>query len=220
MDEAFGFYYPGDLEALERAGAQLIRFSPVEDPDLPDVDGIFIGGGFPEVRMEALEANASMRGALHDYVEAGGPVYAECGGLMYLSRSLTWKGKSCKMVGVVPGDAVMHERPQGRGYVRLRETERFPWSEAGSAATQIPAHEFHYSRLENLAPNQTYAFEVLRGTGINGAFDGIVYKNMLANYTHLRDVQGYRWTRRFIEHVRRTKAAEWRRFGWQADRPG
>ncbi len=200
MDESFGFYYPGDLESLELEGAELVPFSPIRDGRLPDVDGIFIGGGFPEVRMQELEANTSMR---REYVEEGRPLYAECGGLMYLSRSLTWGEKRCQMVGIVRADAVMYERPQGRGYVRLRETGNFPWGGADGREIEIPAHEFHYSRLENLAPDPIYAFEVVRGTGIDGTHDGILYKNMLANYTHLRDVLGYRWTRKYLSHVRR-----------------
>jgi len=203
MDEAFGFYYPGDLEALERGGAQLVFFSPLRDPGLPSVDGLFIGGGFPEVCMEALEANAAMRQAVRDYVEAGRPMYAECGGLMYLARSLSWQGRVCGMVGVIPADVVMYERPQGRGYVRLRETAACPWGGSRESGREIAAHEFHYSRLENLSPGQTFAFEMVRGAGIDGTHDGIVYKNLLAGYAHLRDVAGHHWTERFLDHVRR-----------------
>jgi cobyrinic acid a,c-diamide synthase len=203
MDEAFGFYYAGDLEAFEREGAELVPFSPITDAQLPRVDGIFIGGGFPEMRMQELENNIVLRQALREYVESGRPLYAECGGLMYLARSLTWETKTCKMVGVVPGDAIMYRRPQGRGYVRLRETEQFPWPGLGISGTDLAAHEFHYSRLENLTPDQTYAYRVLRGAGIDGQHDGIVYKNMLASYAHMRDVEGYRWVRRFLDYVRR-----------------
>jgi cobyrinic acid a,c-diamide synthase len=106
------------------------------------------------------------------------------------------------MVGIVPADTVMYERPQGRGYVRLRHSGQFPWPAAEGEGQDIPAHEFHYSRLENLAPDQTYAFEVQRGTGIDGTRDGLVYKNMLASYTHLRHVRSYPWTRMFLDHVR------------------
>ncbi len=202
MDEAFGFYYPGDLEALERRGAQLLAFSPVRDQVLPMVDGIFIGGGFPETRMHELEANAAMRDAIRDYVESGKPLYAECGGLMYLARSLTWGDKCCKMAGVIPADAVMHERPQGRGYVRLREREALNWRDEGTPTLEVTAHEFHYSRLENLPEGQMFAFDVIRGTGIDGRHDGLRYKNMLANYTHLRNVDAYPWVDKFIRQVR------------------
>ena len=201
QDEAFGFYYPGDLEALRRAGAELVPFDTLRDARLPDVDGLFIGGGFPETRMGELEANTPMREAVAAFIEAGGPAYAECGGLMYLARSLAWHGKVCKMAGVIPADVVMCERPQGRGYVRLSETGESPWPTPQDGPAEIAAHEFHYSRLENVAPDVRYAYRVLRGHGIDGSRDGLVHKNLLASYTHLRDAGGNHWTRRFVAHV-------------------
>jgi cobyrinic acid a,c-diamide synthase len=200
-DRAFGFYYPDDLQALEAEGVELVPFDTLGDQRLPEVDGLFLGGGFPEIAMQELEANSALREQIRQFIEQGGPVYAECGGLMYLSRSITWKGNNCKMVGVIPGDTVMHERPQGRGYVRLRETGNGPWPAAGEE-TEIPAHEFHYSSLENLSGDITYAYEVLRGVGVDGKHDGILYKNMLANYTHMRAVGDNHWTSRFLAHVR------------------
>jgi cobyrinic acid a,c-diamide synthase len=210
-DRAFGFYYPGDLEKMARAGAELVPFDALEDPGLPEVDGLFIGGGFPETAMEALEANAAMRRAIREFIENGGPVYAECGGLMYLARSLTWKGKSCKMVGVIQGDAVMYSKPKGRGYVRLLGTGASPWPADRGVAREIPGHEFHYSAIEGLGADTVYAYEVKRGSGIDGVHDGIVYKNLLASYAHLRDVGGNDWTRRFIGHVAHCKADHARR---------
>ncbi len=202
-DRAFRFYYPGDLEAMEQDGAVLIPFDTLNDSLLPEVDGLFLGGGFPEVVASELEANLSLREQLYQFIEDGGPVYAECGGLMYLARTLTWKDKTCKMVGAIPGDAVMYDRPQGRGYVRLRETGAAPWPVEVGERPEIPAHEFHYSALENLPEETSYAYDVLRGTGVDGKHDGIIYKNVLANYTHLRDAEGNHWTRRFLAHVRR-----------------
>jgi cobyrinic acid a,c-diamide synthase len=204
-DRAFGFYYPDDLQAMEAEGAVLVPFDTLRDERLPEVDGLFLGGGFPEIAMQELEANSALREQIRQFIEEGGPVYAECGGLMYLARSLTWRGNSCKMVGVIPGEAVMHERPQGRGYVRLRETGNGPWPESAGEEREIPAHEFHYSSLENLSGDITYAYEVLRGVGVDGRHDGIVYKNMLANYTHMRAVGDNHWTRRFLAHVRNTR---------------
>jgi cobyrinic acid a,c-diamide synthase len=201
QDEAFGFYYPGDLAALRRAGAELVPFDTLHDRRLPEVDGLFIGGGFPEARMEELEANRPMREAVAAFIEAGGPAYAECGGLMYLARSLAWHGKVCKMAGVIPADVVMCERPQGRGYVRLGETGESPWPALGGESAEIAAHEFHYSRLEDVEPGLRYAYRVLRGHGVDGSRDGIVHKNLLASYTHLRDAGGNHWTRRFVAHV-------------------
>jgi len=200
-DEAFGFYYAGDFESLEASGAELVFFDTLSDRKLPEVDGLFIGGGFPETQMQALERNEDMRRQIASFIENGGPVYAECGGLMYLCRTLTWNGKVCKMAGVIPADAVMHERPQGRGYIRLRETGASPWPTAGRGV-EVAAHEFHYSTLENVDGPLTFGYDVLRGQGIDGKHDGIVHKHLLASYAHLRDVEGNHWTERFVAHVR------------------
>lgn len=206
-DAAFAFYYPGDLDALRRHGAELVPFDTLKDPHLPEVDALFIGGGFPEVHMQALEANRSLRADIRQAIESGLPVYAECGGLMYLSRSLRWKGAQCEMVGAIPGDTVMHDRPQGRGYVKLRETGKSPWPQAAGAAVEIRAHEFHYSTLENVAEDLDYAYDVTRGTGIDGQHDGIVHRNVLACYTHMRDVGSNHWTARFVDFIRRQRNA-------------
>jgi cobyrinic acid a,c-diamide synthase len=202
-DAAFGFYYPGDLDALQAAGAELLSFDALHAKHLPEVDGVFIGGGFPETHMEALAANTSLRRELHDAIEDGLPAYAECGGLMYLARGIEWNGRAAPMVGVIPADIVMHSRPVGRGYVHLRETGRGPWPRPPAPqAPLIHAHEFHYSSVENLAPGAEFAYDVERGHGIDGRHDGIVHKNLLASFAHLRDVAGNPWARRFVDFVR------------------
>ena len=206
-DEAFGFYYPGDLEAMTQAGATLVDIDTLRDAHLPDIDGLFIGGGFPESCMQQLHDNLTLRKAIRDAIEAGLPTYAECGGLMYLSRSLSWKGNCCDMVGAVAGDTVMHERPQGRGYVRLKTTAGHPWGEM-AAETPVSAHEFHYSALDKLEQPGNYAFRVLRGTGIDGKHDGYVYKNLLACYTHQRTTRSNRWTEHFLHFVAACKARQ------------
>ena len=207
-DAAFGFYYPGDLEALHAAGAELVSFDALHAEHLPKMDGVFIGGGFPETHMEALAANANLCRELHDAIEAGLPAYAECGGLMYLARGIEWNGRRAGMVGVIPADIVMHSRPVGRGYVHLRETGRSPWPQPGVQDSQpIRAHEFHYSSVENLAPGAEFAYDVERGHGIDGRHDGIVHKNLLASYAHLRDVAGNPWARRFVDFVRNCRHA-------------
>jgi cobyrinic acid a,c-diamide synthase len=205
MDRAFGFYYADDLEALERAGAEIVRVNTLGDARLAAIDGLVIGGGFPEMFMAELEANAPLRGDIRRAAEAGLPIYAECGGLMYLARSLTWHGRTRRMAGVIPGDVVMHDRPVGRGYVRLRETAAHPWPLAANA--EIRAHEFHYSSLEHLPPDLPYAYEVARGHGADGRRDGVVIGNVLASYTHLRSVGGNEWAQRFAAFVRRVRAA-------------
>ena len=203
-DSAFGFYYPGDLEALQAAGAELIFFDSLRDRYLPAVDGLFIGGGFPETHMTGLEANASLRADIRAAVLAGLPTYAECGGMMYLCRSLAWKGDTRRMVGAIEADVTMHARPQGRGYVRLKETGFGPWSK-GESPKEIPAHEFHHGALENLQPFPVFAYEVVRGHGIDGRHDGLVQGNLLASFSHQRDTDANHWAARFVAFVRRCK---------------
>ncbi len=203
-DEAFGFYYQSDLEAFTAAGASLVPFDTLHASKMPEVDGVFIGGGFPEASLDGLSANVGMLASVRDFVEAGGPLYAECGGLMYLARSLTWGEKQGKMAGVIPADVVMYPRPQGRGYVRLSETPDHPWP-GGPDSGMICAHEFHHSGLENLPDNVRFGYEVKRGHGIDGRNDGIVYKNMLASYAHLRDSASHHWVSRFLRHVSNCK---------------
>jgi len=200
-DRAFGFYYPDDLEALERAGAELLFFDTLRDTRLPRVDGLVIGGGFPEVFMRELEANAALRGEILAAVEAGMPAYAECGGLMYLARSLSWRGDTRRMVGAIAGDVVMHERPVGRGYVKLAPTAAHPWGGHSELHPEIPAHEFHYSSIDGLAPDTRFAYRVARGFGMDGKSDGIVVNNLLASYAHLRSAGNYDWAARFVGFV-------------------
>lgn len=207
-DAAFGFYYPDDLQALKRAGAELIFFDTLKDNKLPKVDGLFIGGGFPESFLPKLNANTAMRQSIHDAIEQGLPAYAECGGLMYLAKRINWKDESHEMVGILPADVQMHTKPQGRGYIRLKESELHPWpGDNESAEKEIVGHEFHYSGLENLDPSIKTVYKVLRGYGIDGLQDGLIYKNLLACYAHLRDTGQNHWTRRFVDFVRQHKQA-------------
>ena len=200
---AFCFYYPDDLISLEQAGAELIDIDNINDKKLPDIDGLFIGGGFPETHLQALEDNHSIREDIHQAIENGLPVYAECGGLMYLARSIKWKNQKNTMVGSIPGDIIMEEKPQGRGYVQLKETIGGLWP--SRTENIIAAHVFHYSRFKNLDKNARFAFEVVRGTGIDGKNDGYVYKNLLACYTHQRGTSKNRWTQRFVDFIRQLK---------------
>lgn len=125
-----------------------------------------------------------------------------------LARSLTWKDRRADMVGIIPGDIEMHERPQGRGYVRLQETDAMPWPPAEPAVDAIAGHEFHYSAFANLDPGARFAFRVQRGTGVDGRNDGFVYKNLLACYTHQRDTQRHHWAERFVRFVRAHKLSD------------
>ena len=197
-DGAFSFYYPDDLEEFERCGAELVFIDGLRDGVLPPVDALFIGGGFPETRAQALENNAALRNAVHDAVEDGMPAYAECGGLMYLARSISWNNARHRMCGVIKADAVMHPSPRGRGYVEFTETEAMPWpGAAGGRAYR--AHEFHYSSLVNADDLEPTAMRLARGEGIGGGRDGIVYKNLLATYLHRRTCAADRWPQRFVQ---------------------
>jgi cobyrinic acid a,c-diamide synthase len=198
QDRAFGFYYQEDLDTLRDQGVRLLPLDTLKDTRLPECDGLVLGGGFPEMFIEQLEANASLRADIRSAVEAGLPTYAECGGLMYLSKSLRWDGRQGEMVGVVPGDVVMGSRPVGRGYATLEETGQALWPARGQP---IPAHEFHYSHLENLPAGLKYAYRVLRGQGIDGSQDGFVHKNLLAAYCHRRGSGDAGWIAPFLSKV-------------------
>ncbi len=209
---AFGFYYPDDLQALQDAGAELIEIDPCHQTELPEIDALFIGGGFPETHMNELEANKQLRTSIKTAIDNGLPAYAECGGLMYLARSIQWNKETCQMVGCIDADIIMEKTPQGRGYVQLQETENSPWPQVGAQkhsqtdSNIINAHEFHYSRFKKVDKNVQFAFDVKRGTGIDGRSDGYVYKNLLANYAHQRDTWNNPWAQRFINFARNCKS--------------
>ncbi|HSM97847.1 MAG TPA: cobyrinate a,c-diamide synthase [Gallionella sp.] len=229
-DRAFGFYYADDLDALEAAGAELVPFDALRDARLPEVDALYIGGGFPETCAAELEANATLRVEIKQAIANGMPAYAECGGLMYLSRGIEYQGRTYQMVGAIPGDVKMHDKPIGRGYVHLKEDQAHPWPRpnvnplpnplpllpsplrGGGAGGEganvkgnsiIRAHEFHYSSLQNLPPDSCFAYHVERGYGIDGNRDGLVLHNLLASYTHLRTIGSCYWATRFVAFIRR-----------------
>ena len=201
-DRAFGFYYADDLEAFAAMGAELVPFNALVDGALPDVDGLFLGGGFPETQMAALSANTTLRAQIKQALENGMPCYAECGGLMYLCRSMAWGSQTYEMCDVVGADAVMCARPQGRGLVRYTTTPDHIWAPRQGVAT---AHEFHYARLENLDADTRFGRNLSRGHGIDGQRDGIVTGNLLAGFCHQRNSQGNPWVARFLEFVQRVK---------------
>ena len=201
-DRAFGFYYPDDLEAFAQAGARLVPFDTMKDPALPACDGLFLGGGFPEMFVDALAANTPLREDIRARIDAGLPTYAECGGLMYLARAIRNGADFGPMVGAIPADAVMHPRPQGRGYIKVSDTPDHPWAAPGQT---IAAHEFHYAQLDRLDDAPSFARKVLRGHGVDGAHDGIVTRNALAGFCHLRNTEADPWVARFVGFVRQNK---------------
>lgn len=197
-DTAFTFYYPENLAALQAAGAELIPFNTLKDSHLPPVNGLYIGGGFPEIFIKELEENGTLREDIRRAIEEGMPVYAECGGLIYLARSISWNETMGEMVGAIPCDIKMSKRPGGHGYVVLQETGKSPWHHF---ETEIRGHEFHYSQVVNL-DKVDFAYKVIRGNGIDGEHDGLIYKNVLASYTHLHSHGAPQWAEQFISFVK------------------
>ena len=198
-DSAFQFYYPENLEALEKRGASLVTINALQDTFLPELDGLYIGGGFPETHAEQLAANDQLRRELRSAIEDGLPVYAECGGLMYLGRSLEIKGNTYPMVQALPMDFQLEKKPQGHGYTELEVVKTNPFYPVG---TTLRGHEFHYSRVTrfDLGP-ESLTFAMKRGSGILDRKDGVCYKNILATYSHVHAVGTPEWAEGLIRRA-------------------
>ncbi len=194
-DGAFQFYYPENLEALTESGAELSFFSS-DSSSLPqDIDGLYIGGGFPETHLERLANNRSLRTQVLEAIEKGMPVYAECGGLMFLGRSITYNERTYPMVGALPVDLVMCRKPQGHGYTVGKVVGENPYYVPGE---WIKGHEFHYSKVASSYGTLNFAVKLKKGHGIIEQFDGMVYKNCVAFYSHIHAVSCRKWGERFV----------------------
>jgi len=203
-DSAFQFYYPENLEALKAKGAALVEISALEAKELPELDGLYIGGGFPETHAEVLAGNWSFKESLRTAVEQGLPVYAECGGLMYLSRNLRVDDKVFPMVGVFPVESVLERKPQGHGYIRVEVTSPNPFYPEAAVLT---GHEFHYSYVTAPANDAgSYAFTVLRGHGMDGFRDGICSDNVLGTYVHVHALGVPLWAEGILRKAREFRA--------------
>ncbi len=181
---AFTFYYPENLEAIVRTGASTVAIDPLKDSELPQVDALYIGGGFPETHAARLAANAAFRRSVAAAAGRGLPVWAECGGLMFLSRSIQWKDSRYPMTGFLPVDITLAEKPAGHGYEEVLVDRPNPFVKKGS---RLRGHEFHYSRVRDVGQTET-AFEVKRGTGLGNGRDGMVINRVLASYLHLHSL--------------------------------
>ena len=180
LDSSFNFYYHDNLEALRREGARLKFFSPVADKKIPRCDLIYIGGGFPEVLGQSLERNWTMRNLIKKYAEEGMPIYAECGGLMYLTKSIDFGNKKYKMVGLFDAETQMTKK------MTLNYTEgRITSNCLISTPRKFRAHEFHYSKIRNLPRDVKLVYELKVGEGISGRRDALSEYNTLASYCHL-----------------------------------
>jgi cobyrinic acid a,c-diamide synthase len=192
-DSAFQFYYPENLEAIAGAKGTLTEISALETRELPDLDALYIGGGFPETHAEQLAGNTVFKTSLLKAVEKGLPVYAECGGLMYLARSLCVDDKVYPMVGVFPLDTVLERKPKGLGYIHVHVELPNPFYPQGAA---LSGHEFHYSSVANLEGIQdSCVFRVLRGHGMDGLHDGISRFNALGTYMHVHALGESLWAK-------------------------
>ncbi|RLA07333.1 MAG: cobyrinic acid a,c-diamide synthase [Gammaproteobacteria bacterium] len=205
-DEAFNFYYSHDLDTIRNVGVKIIKINSLQDKKIPDVDGLFIGGGFPEKRLEQLSNNKNLLTDLKNKIESGLPCYAECGGLMYLSNSITYKNKTKNMARIIDANCKMSSAPIGRGYIQIKPNRNHLWTFNENIA--INAHEFHYSSIQNINPKYKFAYEVKRGTGLGNGFDGIIYKNLIANYAHLQHNDNNPYLDNFlnfIQHIKKQK---------------
>lgn len=202
-DEAFSFYYPENLEALAAAGADLCFVSPLRDQVLPEVDGVVAGGGFPEVYAERLAANGTFLASLRRAAGQGVPIYAECGGLMLLARTLRVGERTFSMSGVLDLQVEQGSRPRGHGYVEGRVTGENPFVPMG---TVLRGHEFHYSAVIGGTDATRTAVTLERGVGIGGQRDAVVRGNVWASYLHVHALSWPQWAEAVTDAARRFAA--------------
>lgn len=196
-DSVFQFYYPENIETLERLGAEPVVFSSLDTRKLPELDALYLGGGFPETHAGVLAENQSLRDDIRRAAESGMPIYAECGGLMFLGRELCLQSGTYPMAGVFPVSFTLEERPQGHGYTQVVADRENPFF---TEDTLLVGHEFHYSRPVDYDPEQVrLVFKVKRGHGFADGRDGLSYKNVLAGYTHLHALGTTRWAESLLD---------------------
>jgi cobyrinic acid a,c-diamide synthase len=198
-DSAFQFYYPENIDVLSDGGAEVVFISPLKDRELPELDALYIGGGFPETHAEQLAENISFNRQLKAMADDGFPIYAECGGLMYLGEKLVLEGITYPMVGVLPLSFDFYKKPQGHGYTIITVEGENPYYDIGA---EIRGHEFHYSRVSHrTGVEHDLVFCMKRGVGIHKDRDGIVYKNVLATYTHVHALGTPGWSGALIRNA-------------------
>jgi len=214
LDEAFNFYYRDNIDLLKLAGAEIVYFSPVKDPALPEVDGLYIGGGYPELFAAELEANESMRQDIKKASAEGMPIYAECGGLMYLTEKISTgvpgKGtyhdasmpeSTYSMVGALPGHTIMGQTRVVSYNIGTLERD----SLIGKKGNSFKGHEFHHSEIQEIPEDAEFAITLSRGTGIIGDRDGLISGNTLGSYAHLHGVSYRELAGSLVEAARKFK---------------
>ncbi|HPR65702.1 MAG TPA: Ni-sirohydrochlorin a,c-diamide synthase, partial [Methanothrix sp.] len=202
LDEAFNFYYRENVELMELSGAEVVPVSPIHDPALPEIDGLYIGGGYPELYSKELSENGSMMESIRRAHEDDIPIFAECGGLMYLCEEIDWGGESHPAVGLVPAKT----RKGGRRIVSYTEGEFLRDCSMGPRGAKFLGHEFHHSELVlDEGADVEYAIRLRRGTGIEKGMDGIVDGNLVASYNHFHAASYREFPRHFIKCAREAR---------------
>ena len=205
-DNAFQFYYPENLIALEQEGAEIIEFDSMRDKSIKPVDILYIAGGFPEVYAEKISKNKSFRDSVRIFAEKGLPIYGECGAVIYLGRSVLYNGQKYKMCGIFPLDFEVARKPAGHGYTEVKVDNDNPFFPIG---TRLKGHEFHYSSPTNWDPSiYDTAFSVKKGFGFDGSRDGMHKKNVFATYTHLHATGTKDWAKWLIKKAKQTSFSE------------
>lgn len=199
QDSAFQFYYPENLEALKNSGADLVFTSPLKNDIPPKMDGLYIGGGFPETHAKALADNTIFKDTIKTFAREGMPIYAECGGLMYLGEALVLDGETFKMAGVLPAVFGFSKRPKGHGYTIITIEKENPFYQKGA---QILGHEFHYSSvIQWNGKDENLVFSMDRGTGFLDGKDGVCFNNVLATYTHIHALGTPEWAEALVRNA-------------------
>jgi cobyrinic acid a,c-diamide synthase len=203
-DAAFQFYYPDNLEALKREGARLVEISPLTDERLPAVDALYIGGGFPETLAPTLAENKSFRDSVRQAVQHDLPVYAECGGAVFLGDELTMDNVNYPMCGAVPAVFGFDQKPRGHGYTVLDVVNANPFFDVGES---LKGHEHHNTYLRAvIAEHVRFAFRLRRGHGYGADRDGMCYRNVLASYTHVHALGSEGWASALVRAAARHAA--------------
>ena len=198
-DSAFQFYYPENIDALVAAGAETVFISPLKTNKIPQIDALYIGGGFPETHAKELTENEQFRNELKALADDGLPIYAECGGLMYLGEELVLDNKSYQMAGVLPVVFGLSKKPKGHGYTIISVERENKYFKKGS---EIRGHEFHYSYvLEWKGNDEDLVFNMKKGNGFINKKDGLCYKNVLATYTHIHALGTPSWAKAMVNNA-------------------
>lgn len=204
-DRVFQFYYEENLEELKKYGAKIIIINSLEDKTLPKIDALYIGGGFPETNVKSLSNNQSLMKDIKNKAEEGLPIYAECGGLMYLCKSLLTAEGEFPMAGIFPFRLKMFKKPQAHGYVIAKINDNNPFYEKG---VQIKGHEFHYSKVIEYDSLPSMSFQMLRGEGIVENLDGAVYRNTLGTYVHIHALGTEEWVKGILKKAKEYKESQ------------